>query len=134
MTALYEIVPTGVAIDVPGVDPLKYQAVPKVATQASDSPELLTVKVRFKKPEGDTSESVQVPLIDAGNTLAQSSNDLRFAASVAGFGMLLRDSQLKGDLTYEKILDLASGSLGDDREGYRKEFLGLVQKAKSLQK
>ena len=105
VTALYEVVPVGVAAPTPAVDPLKYapQPEPAAAVPAAEaSDELLTVKLRYKAPdapkEQGTSKLLEVALIDSGQSFADADADFRFAASVAGFGMLLRDSSYAGDL------------------------------------
>lgn len=133
VTALYEIVPAGVDITLPGVDPLKYQKT-QSATQpsASNTSELLTVKIRYKAPQGETSQLLEFPVQDSDQTLNQASTDMRFAAAVASFGLSLRNSPDKGNASLALAQDLASTSLGEDREGYRHEFLNLVQKARSL--
>ncbi|MBW2261214.1 MAG: VWA domain-containing protein [Deltaproteobacteria bacterium] len=131
VTALYEIVPAGQDVDLPGVDPLKYQK-PMGKTGAAASGELFTLKLRYKMPDGDTSKLIERPVTDIGESWAEASNDFRFAAAVAGFGMLLRDSSFKGTATYASILALAEKALGEDPRGYRKELLGLVSSAKKL--
>jgi Ca-activated chloride channel family protein len=125
-TVLYEIVPVGVKIDLPGVDPLKYQQ--KVA---APSDEWLTVKMRYKHPEAETSQELSAPLQGAalGKEL---SDDFRFAASAASFGMLLRDSKHKGVMTYAGVVEEAAGCVGKDANGHRKEFVELVKKARDL--
>jgi Ca-activated chloride channel family protein len=147
VTALYEIVPAGKKIEsTPAVDDLKYQkaatsAAPETAKYSavaeSDPPsptshELLTLKMRFKAPDGDTSKKLEWPVTDGGKDFGAASDDFRFASSVAGFGLLLRDSQYKGNLTYAADLDLAEGGLGQDDHGYRSEFLDMVREAKRL--
>ena len=131
VTALYEIVPPGGAVSVPGVDPLKYQQAPR-PVEGPDSGELLTVKLRYKEPDGQRSSLVEAPLADAAQAFAGSPDDLRFAASVAAFGMVLRDSPHKGRADLGQILDWAQASVGEDRGGLRAEFLQLVEKARSL--
>jgi Ca-activated chloride channel family protein len=133
VTALYEIVPPGREIDAPGVDGLKYQHESK-PSKAAGNGELMTVKVRYKEPEGETSKLLQFPVKDAGARLSDASVDFRFATAVASFGMLLRDSEHKGKGSYAGVLEAASASKGADKGGYRAEFLQLVRKAKSLQK
>ena len=128
VTALYEIVPVGVA---PAVDELKYGA-DKAARRNNDSPELLTLKLRYKQPEGEESTRFDVPVIDAGKRWEESSEDFRFAAAVAGFGMLLTDSEFKGDLNYEFVKELAEEGVGEDPKGYRKEFVELIDRAQKL--
>lgn len=131
VTALYEIIPAGQPVNgVPPVDELKYQATGKLPVQ---SVELLTVKLRYKQPDGDTSSKLTFPLKDEDRSFKQAGSDFRFATSVAGFGMLLRDSQHKGDLTYAQAIEWAKGSLGKDEFGYRRECLDLIRNAAALE-
>jgi secreted protein with Ig-like and vWFA domain/anti-sigma-K factor RskA len=144
VTALYEIVPVGaVAAAEPGrgAEPLKYQPAPAPAAPAPkpavDGPagrELLTVKLRAKRPEGDTSALTEVPLADAGAGFEAASADLRFAAAVAAFGMVLRDSEHKGTASLERVEEIAGTAMGSDPGGYRAEFLDLVRKAATLRR
>jgi len=131
VTALYEIVPPGEEVNSGGVDALKYQrpAEPAPPRIAVASTELMTVKVRYKKPDASASTLVTVPV--AGRNTA-SSRHLSFAAAVAGFGMLLRDSPFKADATWADVVRLANSSRGDDPDGYRAEFIRLVELAASL--
>src|SRR5829696_5394999 len=131
VTALYEIVPPSEAVNTGGVDPLKYQrrAEPAPPRVAVASTELMTVKVRYKKPDASASTLVTVPV--AGRNTA-SSRHLSFAAAVAGFGMLLRDSPFKADATWADVVRLANSARGDDPDGYRAEFIRLVELAASL--
>jgi Ca-activated chloride channel family protein len=140
VTAFYEIVPVGVEVDLPPVDPLKYQ--PKWDVQGDEggeadeggaSGEMMTVKLRYKPPAGDRSKLIEVPITDDGLLLADASDDFAFAASVASFGMLLRGSEYARDLTYDAVLEMAQASLGEDRNGYRAEFVDLVHKAMGIQ-
>jgi Ca-activated chloride channel family protein len=124
VTALYEIIPAGSDEAVPGIDPLKYQQTQVTAAAGSD--ELMTVKLRYKLPDGDKSTLLSHAIRDASTPLAQTSADFRFATAVAEFGMLLRNSPHKGKGSYEAVLQRAEGALGADREGYRKEFLLMV--------
>jgi Ca-activated chloride channel family protein len=124
VTALYEIIPAGSDEAVPGIDPLKYQQTQVTAAAGSD--ELMTVKLRYKLPDGDKSTLLSHAIRDASTPLAQTSADFRFATAVAEFGMLLRDSPHKGKASYQAVLERAEGALGADREGYRKEFLLMV--------
>lgn len=130
VTALFELVPPGVDISIPGVDPLKYQTPAK--TVPSSSRETLTLKIRYKDPEGSQSKLLEVPLVDSGKTFSAASTDFRFAASVAGFGMILRDSPYKGNLSLDGVNEMATAAKGPDRNGYRGEFIGLVRQARSL--
>jgi len=131
VTALYEIILAGEAVDVPEVDPLKYQAATAVAPAAM-SGETMTVKLRYKEPEEDESSLLEFPVTDSGTTLADASDDFAFAAAVASFGMLLRDSPYQGDWSYDAAIELAGSALGDDAFGYRAEFIDLVARARDL--
>jgi Ca-activated chloride channel homolog len=93
---------------------------------------LLTVHLRYKKPAEETSRPLEHRVIDRGLDFGHASDDLRFAAAVAGFGMLLRDSPYKGSLTYDGVLEIAQASLKNDPSGYRLEFAELVRKAKTV--
>ena len=128
VTALYEIVPVGVeGADVPEVPPLRYRDPANVTGRAA-SGELGFVQLRYKRPEDSRSVLVQQAFLDRGG---DGSRDVRFAASVAAFGMLLRGSEHVGDFSLGDVLELARGSLGDDEEGYRREFVSLVREARA---
>jgi len=131
VTVLYEVVPRGVALNAPGVDPLKYQT-PSPAPARNASNETLTVKIRYKEPADSDSKLLAFPLVDREQTFARSSVDFRFSAAVASFGMILRNSQYKGTATIDSVLSMAEDSLGPDRNGYRREFLQLVQRARQI--
>ncbi len=131
VTALYEVIPAGADAKAPGVDPLKYQT-PRDPAPAGYSDEVLTLKLRYKAPDGDTSRLIEQPVTDAGKSFDQASDDFQFAAAVAEFGMLLRGSEYKGHANYDAVLELAGSGVGKDPGGYRTEFLGLVRKAKAL--
>jgi len=130
VTALYELIPPGVKADLPDVDALKYQKTAPAET-AQDK-ELLTVKVRYKDPDGTQSKLLTRPLIEESRAWAEAAPDFKFAAAAAGFGMLLRGSAFAGDLTYAKVAGLAQSGAGKDPDGYRGEFLRLVEKARLL--
>ena len=155
VTALYEIIPVGVVKPVEGkagVDPLKYQEIgdrgqgtgnksresevggqkSEKLTGAAASGELLTLKLRYKQPEGETSKLLEVPLKDRGGKFNAASKDMQFAAAVASFGMILRGSEHRGDGNLAAVAEIASGALGDDPGGYRAEFVDLVRKAQVL--
>ena len=133
VTALYEVVPVGVPLELPGVDPLKYQKPAGEPTEAAASGEWLTAKMRYKHPESAESLELAKPLPgDAAGKPA--SRDLMFAAAVAEFGMLLRDSPYKGQASWDRVLATAEASVGTDRGGHRQEFTGLVRKARKLGK
>jgi Ca-activated chloride channel family protein len=132
VTALYEIVPAGQKIENDGVDELRYSKTEPSGTNFND--ELLTVKLRYKEPDGNVSKLLTQGLLDTGKTMENASDNLRFASSIAEFGLLLRNSRFKGNASYENILNLAEDSLGNDFRSYRKDFVNLVSKAKYLQK
>jgi Ca-activated chloride channel family protein len=126
VTALYELVPPGEA---PKVDPSRYT---KTVSSGTASDESFTVRLRYKRPDGDTSKLIEIGVVDSGRAFADASDDLKFAAAVAGFGMLLRDSPSKGSLTYAGILEIAQPVSTRDPGGYRREFLAGVQRASTL--
>ncbi len=161
VTALYEIVPVSAEgrLGRPSVDPLKYQqpganhasgAVPalpenrRLSIAAVEqgpglapaneevSSELLTLKLRYQTPEGGASKLMEYPVKDSGAKFGSASNDLQFAAAVASFGMLLRNSSFKGDASYSAVLETASAARGEDKQGRRSEFLELVRAAQRL--
>ncbi len=130
VTALYEVVPVGRK---GRVDPLRY-AQPKAAVElARASNELAFVRLRYKKPDADLSQLLEYPVTQGSvATLDKLSPDFRFAASVAAFGQQLRGGKYVGNFGYDEIAQLARGALGEDTEGYRREFLSLVKLAGSL--
>lgn len=136
VTALYEIVPQG-GESRDAVDGLKYQsAAPRPQRSASANPvsrELLTLKLRYKQPTGNTSRLLEFAVTDNGAGYERASADFRFAAAVASFGMLLQDSEFKGSATYGAVRELAQSAKGADNGGYRAEFINLVEKAEALQ-
>ncbi len=132
VTALYELVPHGVAMpEARNVDSLRYQAVLPVdeGRQAKFSDEIFNIKLRYKEPDGDKSRMLAYPVKGKPLPFEQSSANFRFAASVASFGMLLRASEHKGNSSYTSVKTWAQNALGTDKEGYRKEFLQLLDKA-----
>ncbi len=133
VTALYEIVPVGVKMDGPHVDKLEFQQT-KIKKEAYASDVIMKVKFRYKPPKADKSILIVHGIKDASKTIENASESFRFAAAVAAFGMMLRDSEYKGDFTYNKILKLALDSKGDDENGYRREFIQMVETAKKLDK
>lgn len=135
VTALYEIIPQGIQksdIQSAPVDPLKYQKT-SINNTFSQSNELLTVKLRYKNPREKESLLLTQAQDNQVMEWGQSSNNFRFSAAVAGFSLLLRNSKFAGDLTYQKVLNLAKESIGTDEYGYRKEFLGLVESTELLE-
>jgi len=127
VTALYEIVPTGSREKFPTAGKLKYQA-----TRLVDSDELMAVKLRYKQPDGDRSKLIAETVKAADFQSLEPSENLRFASAVAEFGMLLRGSEYKGNTSYDQIQQRARASRGADTEGYRAEFIRLVEKAQLL--
>jgi Ca-activated chloride channel homolog len=130
VTALYELVPPGVAIELPGVDPLKYQqnAAPRPGN-ASLSNELMTVKLRYKAPDGDTSKLMTVAV---ANMVTPQAANIGFASAVAEFGMTLRRSEHRGGATFKDAAMLARQYRGPDSTGYRAEFVRLIELAGAL--
>jgi Ca-activated chloride channel family protein len=128
VTALYEIVPVGVSIDLPDADDLKYQ---KVEPKAKPTKEWLTVKMRYKEPDGDVSKEVSAVLPDGAEKKAMP-EDFRFATAVVEFGLLLRDSPHKGSASYTTVLERAGTSSSFDPNGHRAEFIQLVRRAAGL--
>lgn len=155
VTALYEIVPVGAKEAAEGadqggrVDELRYVGFGSASmamksdkrsaggVQSRPGPELadelLTLKVRYKEPGGDVSKRLEFPLADRNATFAAASGDFKFAAAVAGFGMILRESPHKGAATLDDVAKWAAAGVGSDPGGYRTEFLGLVKKARALE-
>jgi Ca-activated chloride channel family protein len=131
VTALYEIVPVGVTF-AERVDPLKYQQNPWSSSTGAYSDELMTLKLRYKAPDGDTSLLLSTPVKDTNAHWGEASEDFRFASSVAAFGMVLRKSANVGTFTLQDVLNVAVTAVGDDASGYRREFVELVRNAQSL--
>lgn len=131
VTALYEVIPVGVeSTFIRDVDELKYQSTPDVTSSRSD--ELLTVKFRYKRPKEDRSRLITQTLKDKEVKLDRSSNNFRWSAAVAEYGMLIRESEFKGASSYQQVLTLAIGAQGDDPEGYRAEFIDMVRSSQLL--
>ena len=133
VTALYELIPVGAQ---PLVDPLKYQkpAQKQLPAEGAGSNELMTVKLRYKPLHSDTSVLLDTVVANSDTALAQTSADFRFAAAVAGYGMLLTGSELAGGLTWPQVIQLAKDARGSDEEGWRAEFVRLAESAELLSK
>jgi Ca-activated chloride channel family protein len=129
VTALYEIVPAGQPIENDGIE-LKYSQV--VPSESNFNDELLTVKLRYKEPKENQSKLLTQGLLDRGNAIENASDNLRFAAAVAEFGLVLRDSRFKGNANLGNVSALAGSSLGNDLKNYRNDFLDLIRKANRL--
>ena len=133
VTALYEIIPKGVESEfIRDVDELKYQKKTETANTSDFTDEMMTIKFRYKRPDEDKSRLIVHALKDEHTPLKKTSNNFRFSASVAGFGMLLRNSEFKGNLTYNDVMQLAKESKGNDSEGYRAEFIKMVESSKLM--
>lgn len=128
VTALYEIIPAGANETAPSVDVLRYQRSQPLAGSSSD--ELLTIKLRYKKPDGHKSRLLEKHVVN--NLKKKTSDDFRFSAAVASFGMLLRNSSFMGNTTVASVLDLARNAKGADEEGYRAGFIQLVKTVDDL--
>ncbi|MCS5551419.1 MAG: VWA domain-containing protein [Gammaproteobacteria bacterium] len=137
VTALYEISLYDSDESNSNVDALRYQT---ASTNESAKEcfnycnEILTVKARYKRPESDNSQLITMPVIEILTEFDESSDNFRFSSAVAAFGMLLRNSEFKGDLSYEKIQQIASLSKGKDLQGYRGEFVRLIELAEVVSK
>ncbi len=132
VTAFYELVPAGASVpgETPEVDDLKYQA---AAGEAGDeSGEWLTLKMRHKAPESDTSTKQEFPF--RGNDVDSEApgQDYRFSSAVAAFGLWLRDPEFRDQLSLDAILERAESAVGEDRFGYRAEFIRLIRNAGAL--
>jgi len=134
VTALYEVILPGGDVPSPSVDPLKYQKKPENLSASKETKEMFTVKLRYKKPNENKSTLLSLPFTDSGQAYSNATADFKFAAAVASFGMLLRDSPHKGNVTFDGALELAREGKGSDKEGYRAEFIQLVEEAKTISK
>jgi Ca-activated chloride channel family protein len=138
VTALYELTPATkapapttkpvAAVTQPAeVDPLKYQK-----HEIVDSGDMMTLKLRYKQPDGDTSTKIEISAVDKGLSYSKASEDFKFSAAVAQFGMILRNSPHKGTASLAGVIELADEGKGKDEKGYRGEFVEMVKKAKAL--
>lgn len=134
VTALYEVIPAGIKSEfLKDVDPLKYQKKNKLSAVSSTN-EMLTVKFRYKEPKENTSKLMEHVVLDNEIPFEQASENLRFASAVAEFGLLLRNSKFRSASSFEQVIQTASSAITFDREGYRKEFIALVEIASELKK
>lgn len=131
VTALYEIVPAGSTENLSGVDTLKYQKTIPVAVASN---EILTLKTRYKEPVSEVSKMDSFTLADEQMNPELAPENVRFAAAVAEFGMLLRQSELKGTSSYASVIKMARNAKGTDEQGYRTEFIKLAETAEMLYK
>ncbi len=133
VTALYEIVPVGVAFNQGSVDPLKYQLTPKTP-KSNFKGEMMTVKIRYKKPDEDTSKLIVKTVKGTDKNWKYASNNFKWSAAIAEFGMILRNSKYIDTTNFNQVIELANAAKGKDAFGYRAEFLRLVASAELLVK
>lgn len=131
VTAIYEIIPSSSTEKVAELDSLKYQKV-KIPEEATKSPEIMTVKLRYKLPDGEKSIPLETPVYNKVLDLENTSWRYRWSAAIVGYGMQLQNSEFKNLLDWRMVRKLAEGSITDDKFGYQKEFLGLLDKAALL--
>ncbi|GAB1467445.1 VWA domain-containing protein [Candidatus Cloacimonadota bacterium] len=132
VTAIYEIIPADSKESFPGEIPLKYQDI-KISDEARKSPEIMTVKLRYKLPDKDLSIPFDVPVKNVTKALNDCSETYLFSTAVLGYGMMLQNSEYKAALTWDMVKELAKNNIGKDVEGYRAEFLKLIDTAAKLQ-
>ncbi|MCK5135709.1 MAG: von Willebrand factor type A domain-containing protein [Bacteroidales bacterium] len=137
VTALYEVIPAGSDESLKSIDPLKYQSSREkqkasAKVKADLSAELMTVKLRYKQPDGNTSTKVEIAVKGKVLELDETSDNFRFSAAIAEFGLILRNSQYREEASIEQVISLAKSARGEDEEGYRSEFLKLVKLADAL--
>jgi Ca-activated chloride channel family protein len=130
VTALYEIIPAGAA-NIPEVDALKYS---KIVAPAESAGELMTIKLRYKPLDTETSVLKSITVKNSTTPLEKQSSDFRFAASVAGFAMKLKESEFTQQMSYPELLKLAKSGRGTDDEGYRAEFIRLIEMTQLLKR
>jgi protein containing von willebrand factor len=130
VTAIYEIVPSDGKV----TSSLRYQD--SQLNEIGKGNEVAFLKIRYKDPKEANAASREVvePLVFDLKQLSQASDDFRFAAAVTEFGLLLRDSEHKADASYDQVVELAKNAFGRDEEGYRKEFVRLVESAKLMKR
>jgi Ca-activated chloride channel family protein len=133
VTALYEVIPAGLKTElIKDVDELKYKDISQSKPVVNG--EALTVKLRYKKPEGENSMLMVFPVKQQSASWKTATDQFRFAAAVAEMGMLLRNSEYMGSSSYSQLISMASAALGNDVDGYRREFIRLAEKASSLKR
>ncbi len=137
VTALYEVIPAGSDKSLKSIDALKYQSDRKETKKQADvkanaSAELMTVKLRYKQPDGNTSTKVEIPVKGKVLDLEDTSDNFRFSASIAEFGLIMRNSEYREDASMAQVISMAKGARGEDEEGYRSEFLNLVKLAETM--
>jgi len=130
VTAIYELIPAGSTEPLPGVDSLIYQST--TTPNGNHSNELMTVKVRYKAPSGVVSKLFTLPVKASKTPFNATSTDMKFVASVVEFGLLLRNSEFKGQASYDHVIETAENALDDEKNDYRAEFVRLARIAESL--
>lgn len=132
VTALYEIIEAGAQDTfIRNVDKLKYK--PQQETTSTGN-EVMNIKLRYKLPESKTSKLIAFPVKDDNKTWEQTSDNFRFSAAVAEFGLLLRESAFKQNSSYEQTITIAKGATGGDENGYRSGFISLAKSAASIKR
>jgi Ca-activated chloride channel family protein len=126
VTALYEIIPAGVKSEFFNIDDLKYQST-TINSSAKTSDELLTIKLRYKKPDENVSKLIMSTVTDKNISQDKTSENFRWSAAVAAFGMLLRGAEYVKEFSYDQVAAMAQGAKGADPEGYRIEFINMVK-------
>jgi Ca-activated chloride channel family protein len=133
VTALYELIPAGSSEQLPSVDPLKYQHSVQAENDENDATdEFLTIKIRYKKPDGNKSMLLEKPVKANAREIYDASDNLKFAAAVSEFGMVLRNSEYRGNATLASAVQLAKSARGDDEDGYRAELIRLINTVKDM--
>jgi Ca-activated chloride channel homolog len=131
VSALYEIIPAGIETDLlKPIDPLRYSKKEKQENKLNN--ELLTIKIRYKKPDQDQSKLMTLPVKNNSIAYKNASGQFKLASAVASFGMILAESKFKGESDFNLVRTLASSAIGNDPNGYRREFLELNDKASKL--
>lgn len=132
VTALYEIIPADSDEKIPGIDDLKYQNT-NPNDFAQNTNEIMTVKLRYKQPNENTSKLLETTISDDNFvSLDNAGDNFMFAAAISQFGMLLRNSEFKGTSTFENTIEFAKKSAGTDKNGYRKDFIRMAEAAALL--
>jgi Ca-activated chloride channel family protein len=131
VTAFYEVVPVGTPMDEGNLLPLRYREVETGTEQAGQfTDELMTVHLRYKKPASSKSKLLTYRIANTSTPFTGSTEDFRFATSVAAFGLWLQRSEYAPRLNKTQILSWAKAGKGKDDFGYREEFIDLVGAAK----
>jgi Ca-activated chloride channel family protein len=131
VTALYELVPAGSDEPIPSVDPLRYRKSESVDERPSAT-EYLNIKIRYKKPDGITSSLMERQVRGGVKDIGHASENIRFAAAVAEFGMILRSSEFMGNATLDSAIELAGGARGEDEDGYRAEMIRMMKTLRDM--